>query len=195
MSGHPYGQSAPATGGPHHPGVKVLYCLVPPLTLGLLGMVPSLVLAVRRRRPVDLLGAVLFGLVQLTVYVCLGLSPDDGRGSAYSVLGGLCLFVLMLLAPAHFLLMDRARVWLAAGPQPAPQLPTGPMAAMVPMAAPAMPAAWPTPAPGWPPAPAPLPGPMSAPVPAQLPAPAPATADDLQQLGELLRRQAQEGRG
>jgi hypothetical protein len=144
------------TGGPSRPAARLAWCLLPLLTLGLLGMVPALVLAFRRRRPVDTLGAVAAVLVEATFYVCLAVVPGDSQSSG-ALLGGSTGILLLVGAPLHFLLMDRRSQWpvqappVQASPVPAPFVQVPPV---------------------WPPAP----------------------ADDLQQLGELLRRQAQEGR-
>jgi hypothetical protein len=131
------------------------------LTLGLLGMVPALVLAVRRRRTVDVLGAVAAVLVEVTFYVCLAVVPADSHSSG-ALLGGSTGILLLVGAPLHFLLMDRRSQW----PVPTPFVQASfAQTSFVP------------------------PPPVQAP-PRRLPEP----ADDLQQLGELLRRQAQEGR-
>ncbi|MEU9132978.1 hypothetical protein AB0D08_33590 [Kitasatospora sp. NPDC048540] len=126
MSGHPYGPPGHAAGGPHHPALKALYALLPLLTVGLLGLVPSVVLAARRRRPADLAGAVVIGAVQLAVYVCLGLTPDNSQGSPYSIVGGLLLIALAVGAPVHFLVMDRAAAWFPGRPAPHPAFPAHP---------------------------------------------------------------------
>ncbi|WP_457028324.1 hypothetical protein [Kitasatospora sp. P5_F3] len=164
MAGQQFG--AP---GPFRVGPKILFCLVPLLSLGLLGLVPSLVLALRRRRAVDVLGAVVFVLLQLTLYVSIGLSKPDAQDS-FSLIGGLALMVLWLGAPVHFLVLD-AR---------------GGAAKAVP---PAQPGAW-YPPPQYPAAPPTPPQPVPVQPAPQASAP---TQDDLQQLGELLRRQAQDG--
>ncbi|MFD9126061.1 hypothetical protein [Kitasatospora sp. NPDC059571] len=205
MSGHPFGQSGPPGRGPLRLPQRILVALVPVLTLGLLGMVPSVLLAVRRRRAADVLCAVVAGLVQLTVYVALGLTPSGSQETTTaSTVGGMCLLALWLGAPVHYLAADTPRFWFGpAAPvpvawpgagHPAPGHPT-----LVPGAghpAPGHPTLVPGaghPAPGHPtlvPAPA-------VPVPAPAPVPAPPQAapnDDLQQLGELLRRQAGDGR-
>ncbi|MGK4582712.1 hypothetical protein [Kitasatospora sp. HPMI-4] len=175
---HPYGQFGPPAGGPYGWRGKLLCCLVPLLTLGLLGVVPSLLLALRRRSPVDVLGAVFLGAVQLTAYVCLGLVPPNPVHSTVNTVLGLSLVVLWLLTPVHFLVMDAPPLWsrrrqdaqpAPVAPQPDHLYPTLPLSAPLPRAA-------------RPPAPTPP------------PASEPRTADDLQQLGELLRRQVREPR-
>ncbi|MFJ8044439.1 hypothetical protein ACIRBX_28440 [Kitasatospora sp. NPDC096147] len=175
--------------GPFKVGPKILLALVPFLTLGLLGMVPSLVLALRRRRVADVVGAVLVGLVQLFVYVYLGLNdPDSDATNGLTVAGGFGLVALWLGGPAHFLVMDSRHIWGTGAQPPAPAAwyPQPPLQAQ----------------PGYQPypqhpAPMPAPGPLPAPQPQPYPPvqpQGPATQGDLQQLGELLRRQAQEGR-
>ncbi|MGW2397866.1 hypothetical protein ACWCYY_15115 [Kitasatospora sp. NPDC001664] len=167
MAGQQYGSNP----GPLGVGGKVLLALVPLLSLGLLGMVPSLVLAVRRRRAADVAGAVVAGLLQLLVYVAVGLTdPDPDVASGLDLAGGLALFALWLGGPVHFLVMDTQQQWRSKAPAPAPWYPPP----VVPYQ--------PQPQPSYPPRPQPQ------------PQAGPATQDDLQQLGELLRRQAQEGR-
>lgn len=207
MSGPLYGQPAPSAGGPFSLLHRILVCLVPLLTFGLLGMTPSVLLAARRRRTVDVLGAVFFGLVQLTMYVVLGLSPKETTGTWYADVTGLTAIVLWIGAPAHFLIMDSAAIWgRGKDAVPAPWPPQGLL----------LPSPYP---PGAPTrtgpvqqAPAyyqpqqhqPQPQPQQHQPPYQpqqtAPAPHPPTVraapvgDDLQQLGELLRRQAGDGR-
>ncbi|MEV4556994.1 hypothetical protein AB0K51_08340 [Kitasatospora sp. NPDC049285] len=158
----------PVASGPYRPWVSALCAALPVLSLGLLGLVPSLVLAVGRRRRVDVVGAVVFGVLQLAVYVASGLTP---RGEALNlVVVGVALIPLWLGAPVHFLLMNRRRHWPAAKtaypfpvqPYPVPPYPTPPQAY------PAQP----------------YPG-----QPVQ-----PTGAAELRELGELLRRQAGDGR-
>lgn len=180
MSGHQYGQFGPARGGPYGWRGKLMCCLVPLLTLGLLGLVPSLLLALRRRRAVDVVGAVVFGLLTLTAFVTIGLLPADSKGTPGSNFLGGVIVVLWLAAPVHFLVLDSLRFWGLPGSAPAPFVPVQQQAAWhrptmvdAPPASAAAPAA-----PVGPAAPA-------------APAPAP---DDLQQLGELLRRQVQDRR-
>jgi hypothetical protein len=174
MAGQQFG--AP---GPFRVGPKVLFCLVPLLTLGLLGLVPSLVLALRRRRAVDVLGAVVFVLLQLALYVSIGLTDPDSTND-FDVVGGLALMVLWLGAPAHFLVLDSRYGWgipkTVPPVQPGVWYPPAQYPAAVPQ--PPLPRqAHPQPAVPQPPVP-------------QKAAP---TQDDLQQLGELLRRQSQDG--
>ncbi|WP_052390723.1 hypothetical protein [Streptomyces sp. NRRL B-24484] len=209
MSGPLYGQPGPSAGGPFSLLHRILVCLVPLLTFGLLGMAPSVLLAARRRRAVDVLGAVFFGLVQLTMYVVLGLSPKETTGTWYADVTGLTAIVLWIGAPAHFLIMDSAAVWNRRSQgAPAPWPPHGlllpspypPGAPTLTGLAPQTPAHYqPQPQPQQPqyhqPQPQPPYGPQQA-----APAPHPPTvraapgSDDLQQLGELLRRQAGDGR-
>jgi len=179
MAGHPYGQFGAAPGGPSSRGIKTLYCLVPLLTVGVFGTVPSLVLAVRRRRAVDVVGAVVFGALQLTMYVCLGLKPGGSTDTVYDIVGAPAMVLLWLAAPVHFLLMDTRRFWGAALPQPGTWQPS-------------MHPSVPPPPASYAPAGV-MPGVMPAVLPPQPAATPPAPADDLQQLGELLRRQVREG--
>ncbi|MBB4923895.1 hypothetical protein [Kitasatospora kifunensis] len=150
--------------GPFGVVVKVLLCLVAVLTAGLLGFVPAVALAVRRRRRADVLGAVVVGALSLLMFVCAVVAGDDKHATVANGLGAGTMVLLILGAPTHFLLMDRRRVWGG----PAPVL-----------------------------APVPLPGYWAPPPPPeyQLPPQQPVSApvDELQQLGELLRRQAEGG--
>ncbi len=223
MAGHYPGQYGPPLGPPAPGGAyrkpagpygalgKVLCCLAPLLTVGLLCMVPSLVLAVRRRRAYDVAGAVLF-VVLFGVYVVSAVvagSAKSGHDTADTT-GMVAMVLCWLGAPLHFLAMDWRVVW-AAGAQrvpvharPVPSAQPAPSAwytatAPTATAMPAMPA--PTAAPDAfpllgryeaPQAPA---SPASAFPPAPVPRPAATNpGDDLQELGELLRRQAEQGR-
>ncbi|MCU7823125.1 hypothetical protein [Kitasatospora sp. DSM 101779] len=210
MSGPLYGQPGPSAGGPFSLLHRILVCLVPLLTFGLLGMAPSVLLAVRRRRAVDVLGAVVFGLVQLTMYVVLGLSPKETTGTWYADVTGLTAIVLWLGAPAHFLIMDSAAIWGRGNqavpapwpPQglylPSPYPPGAPTQTAPVQQAPAYYQPQPQPQPQYQVQPQPQPQHPAQP---QQVAPTPhpptvraAPGDDLQQLGELLRRQAGDGR-
>ncbi|MFG2913220.1 hypothetical protein ACGF0D_10060 [Kitasatospora sp. NPDC048298] len=223
MSGHHPGQFGPPPGGtPYGPGqgplpapapvagqapipgrfgvlARVLCALAPLLTFGLLGAVPSLLLAVRRRRAYDIAGAAVFCALLLAMVVSAGVAGSLKNPTADTT-GQITLAVLWLLPTAHFLVMDSRAVWLA-GP-PAPQA--------VPYAVPQAVSPYAATVPGYGvPAPA-APGPSVAPRSVQAPsvqapsvqapavqAPAvqaPETAHDLRELGELLRRQAREDR-
>ncbi|MEU3564654.1 MULTISPECIES: hypothetical protein [unclassified Kitasatospora] len=205
----PGGAAGPGgvAGPPPIPGrfgvvVRVLCALAPLVTFGLLGVVPSLLLAVRRRRAYDILGAAVFCALLLAMIVSAGVAGTLKNPTADTT-GQITLAVLWLLPTAHFLVMDSRAVWLAGPPAPqavprtAPQVLSpyavpnvSPYGATVPgYGAPAQ-----APVPAH--APAPVPGPVAptataAPAPS---APAPETAHDLRELGELLRRQAREDR-
>ncbi|GAA2146743.1 hypothetical protein GCM10009760_36810 [Kitasatospora kazusensis] len=177
MAGQQYGQFGPARGGPYGWRGKLLCCLVSLLSLGMLGLVPSLLLALRRRRAVDVLGAVVFGLLTLTVFVAFGLQPRSSASTPSDPLLGLAVMVLWLGSPVHFLVLDSPRFWGMPGPVPAPFVPRQAQAAQAQaQAGPGQ--AGPGPVTAWEP-----------PTVADPPAP-----DDLQQLGELLRRQVRDGR-
>nr|BFD92990.1 hypothetical protein KitaXyl93_43500 [Kitasatospora sp. Xyl93] len=184
---------------------RVLCTVAPLLTFGLLGAVPSLLLAVRRRRAYDIAGAVVFCALLLAMIVSAGVAGTLKNPTADTT-GSVTLAVLWLLPPAHFLLMDSRAVWLAGPPAPsaapravppytAPNVPsyTAPnvpsyTAPNVPPYAATVPG-YGAPAPTAPTAPvAPIP---TAPPPAP---PAHETDHDLRELGELLRRQAREDR-
>ncbi|MFJ2575474.1 hypothetical protein [Kitasatospora aureofaciens] len=154
--------------------VRVLCALAPLLTAGLLGAVPSLVLAIRRRRPYDVVGAVVYCALFLTMIVCAGIAGSL-KASAADVVGQVALGLLWLTPSLHFLLMDRRPLWEPT----APAAPTfSPYASTMPGHITPPPAAPPAAPPAVPPA-----APPTAP-----------PADDLRELGELLRRQAREGR-
>ncbi|MBD0676886.1 hypothetical protein BU198_40930 [Streptomyces sp. CBMA156] len=183
----------------------MLCALAPLLSFGLLGAVPSLLLAVRRRRAYDVVGAVVFCALLLTLIVSAGVAGSL-KNPAADTTGQITLAVLWFLPTPHFLAMDSRAVWLAGptGPQAAPPvLPRAASPYAVPHASPyGAPNASPygTTVPGYGvPAPAPVPaGPVPPPAavpPAGAPsATAPETAHDLRELGELLRRQAREDR-
>ncbi|MFJ7910116.1 hypothetical protein [Kitasatospora sp. NPDC096204] len=230
MSGHHPGQFGPPPGGtPYGPGqgpvpapapvagqapipgrfgvvARVLCALAPLLTFGLLGAVPSLLLAVRRRRAYDIAGAAVFCALLLAMVVSAGVAGSLKNPTADTT-GQITLAVLWLLPTAHFLVMDSRAVWLAGPPAPRAVPSAVPYAvpqAVSPYAAPnGSPYAATVPGYGVP-APA-APGPSVAPRSVQGPsvqasaaqAPsvqAPETAHDLRELGELLRRQAREDR-
>ncbi|MEV7776484.1 hypothetical protein [Kitasatospora sp. NPDC086791] len=185
---------------------RVACAAAPLLTVGLLGVVPSLLLAVRRRRAYDIAGAVVFCALLLTVFVSAGVAGSLKDPTA-DLTGRIALVLLWLTPTAHFLLMDRRAVWEAgrpapkvAPPYPAPYPGPYPAAPVPPYAAPpAAPNSSPyaptatTPEYGVP-APTAVPAPIAPPVPSAPATPAPGTAHDLRELGELLRRQAREDR-
>ncbi|WP_051966727.1 hypothetical protein [Kitasatospora mediocidica] len=188
MAGHYPSQFGPPSPPPRVPGpfgvpAKVLLALLPVLTAGLLGFVPALLLARRRRRGVDVAGAVVFGCLLGLMVVCGGLAGDKRQVVANGI-GMATMVVLIFVPPVHFLLMDRRAVWgVPVAPQPAyPQ----PYAQAYPQAYPQSYAPQPPhPAPGYP-----------SPQPSHQPQPSTqAPVDELQQLGELLRRQAEGGGG
>ncbi|MFF2074536.1 hypothetical protein ACFVXG_07240 [Kitasatospora sp. NPDC058162] len=200
MSGQHPGPYGPTPGGPPYrpapiPGrfgvpARVVCALVPLLSFGLLGVVPSLLLAVRRRRAYDILGAVVYCGLLLTLFVSLGIAGTLNDPTA-DFTGSITLAVLWLTPTLHFLALDSRTVWESRPLPVAPQAvvpsygpPVGPPYAPQ-AAAPYAPTA-----PGYG-APAPVPAPN--PIPAPAPAPAVETSHDLRELGELLRRQAREG--
>ncbi|MFE2107225.1 hypothetical protein ACFXAF_15315 [Kitasatospora sp. NPDC059463] len=123
---------------------RVLAVLAPLLSFGLLGMVPSLLLAVRRRRAYDILGAVVYAGVFLTFFICMGIAGSYPKGDApvADAIGTTMMVLLWFTPPVHFLLMDRQVVWASgrvpAGPYapaagatgygyPVPAAPAGPV--------------------------------------------------------------------
>ncbi|MFF2045823.1 hypothetical protein ACFVVX_35910 [Kitasatospora sp. NPDC058170] len=209
MAGHyPQPGPMPAAAPPLRPGMaagpygvlgKVLCAVTPVVTVGLLGMIPSLLLAIRRRRWFDILGAVVFAGLFLTYLVGAGVAGNDKSAHGADTAGMTAMLLMWFGAPLHYLLMDSRALWNAARPQPT-VLPTPPgyyppPASPYAQTAPVMPYAPPpgyaTPAPVSMPNTAPTPAPAP---PAAAPAAPPAASDDLRELGELLRRQAREGR-
>lgn len=91
MAGQFPGQFGPvvptAAKGPFGVGAKVLLCLVAVLTAGLLGFVPAVALAARRKRRVDVVGAVVFAALSLLMLVCavIGERTSTRRWSTGSV--------------------------------------------------------------------------------------------------------------
>ncbi|MFE2728028.1 hypothetical protein [Kitasatospora sp. NPDC059327] len=202
-----------AATGPYGVLGRVLLTLTPLVTVGLLGMIPSLLLAIRRRRAYDILGAVVFAGLFLTFLVCAGVAGSTGDAPTADTVGMVAMVLMWFGAPLHFLAMDLRAVWEAGRPKAPAQAahyppPAAPYAHPVPGAAYA-----PAPAPGYavplgvpappgaaaPSTPPPAPGygyPAPAPYPpTRVPTapPAPATGEELRELGELLRRQAREG--
>ncbi|MFD0279731.1 hypothetical protein ACFVHB_38370 [Kitasatospora sp. NPDC127111] len=174
---------------------RILWALVPVVTIGLLGVIPSLLLAIRRRRIYDVIGAVVFTGLFAAYLICAGVAGSIKDAPTADTIGMVSMMLLWFGAPLHFLAMDLRVVWDAGRPK-AP----APAAYYAPPAAPAYPAA---PAAGYAPtvpgAPyGSAPGPVPAPAPGYAPpapgaAPAHTTGDELRELGELLRRQAREG--
>lgn len=225
MSGQYPGQFGPPPGGPPYgpapvpgpvpvaerapvPGrfgvaARVLCALAPLLTVGLLGVVPSLLLAVRRRRAYDIVGAAVFCALLLVVIVSAGVAGGLKNPTADAT-GQIALAVLWFLPTVHFLVMDSRAVWLAGRPAPQAVPPYVPQAVspyavpnVSPYAATVPGYGAPAPAPAVPPMPAPVPAAPTAPgpsTPPPAPVRAPETAHDLRELGELLRRQAREDR-
>ncbi|MEU1289359.1 hypothetical protein [Kitasatospora sp. NPDC005856] len=188
---------------------RVLCALAPLVSFGLLGAVPSLLLAVRRRRAYDILGAAVFCALLLAMIVSAGVAGTLKNPTADTT-GQITLAVLWLLPTAHFLVMDSRAVWLAGPPAPQAAQPSAPPHVVAPYASsyaattPGYGAPTPPPtartiqiAPASPASPA-FPAPTAHPTPPLPPAPtahpAPETAHDLRELGELLRRQAREDR-
>ncbi|WAL73546.1 hypothetical protein OU787_19745 [Kitasatospora sp. YST-16] len=199
----------PARAVPYRKGLTALLALIPVLSLGLLGMVPSMVLAVDRRRRADIVGAAVIGLMEVGLFVAAALTPEGEPIDNLTT--GLLLFPLFLGTPVHFLLMNRRDRWPAGAapvpapygyayppvgylPQPGPTVPPGPMVKSGPTMRPAPPYAVTEPHPANPYAtPYPPAAPAVPPAPA-VPAPAaPTGAAELRELGELLRRQAGNG--
>ncbi|MFE6055065.1 hypothetical protein ACFQ6N_30310 [Kitasatospora sp. NPDC056446] len=204
MSGQYPGQFGPPPGGtPYGPGpapgpapvpgrfgtpARVLCALAPLVTFGLLGVLPPLLLAVRRRRAYDILGAAVFCALLLVMFVSAGIAGTL-KNSTADITGQITLAVLWLAPTAYFLLMDRRAVWEAGPPRPHKT----PLAA--PPYGPPVAAPYAATVPGYG-APVPVAAPAATPVVPAAPASpaAPETGHDLRELGELLRRQVREDR-
>ncbi|MEV6977910.1 hypothetical protein [Kitasatospora sp. NPDC093806] len=132
--------------GPYGVLGRVLVVLAPLLSFGLLGMVPSLLLAVRRRRAYDVVGAVLYAAAFLAYVICMGIAGSYPKGDAPTAdaVGTSMMILMWFTPPVHFLLMDRQVVW-AAGRTVQPPAPVGPYAPQPGYGYPAAPVA-PTPA-------------------------------------------------
>ncbi|MDH6136386.1 hypothetical protein P3T37_005811 [Kitasatospora sp. MAA4] len=117
MAGHYPEQFGPPPGQPRVPpgpfGVpaKVLLSLLPVVTAGLLGFVPALLLARRRRRGVDVAAVVVFGCLLALMMVCGVIAGQDKRQVVANGIGMGTMVVLIFVPPVHFLLMDRRAVW------------------------------------------------------------------------------------
>ncbi|WP_425554940.1 serine/threonine-protein kinase, partial [Kitasatospora putterlickiae] len=130
--------------GPYGVLGRVLVVLAPLLSFGLLGMVPSLLLAVRRRRAYDILGAVVYAGLFLTFFICMGIAGSYPKGDAplADAIGTTMMVLLWFTPPVHFLLLDRQVVWSSGRParkpaqsgsyappgggRPGPAVPAGP---------------------------------------------------------------------
>ncbi|TQF03680.1 hypothetical protein E6W39_17385 [Kitasatospora acidiphila] len=183
----------PTAKGPLVVWAKVAICLVPLVTLTFFSFVPAVVLAARRKRTVDVVGAVVVAVTEMVMMVCAVVSGKATSGPANTA--GVCLVLLLIFGtPIHFLLMDRRAVWERGRPEPAPGYPY-----------PQPYGAYPQPVAGYAPAPPVqhrpvvqdrppvqdrLPVQDRPPVQEQSPVAPSAPTDDLRELGELLRRQA-----
>ncbi|WP_329279557.1 hypothetical protein [Streptomyces sp. NBC_00691] len=86
---------------------RVALALVPPLSLGVLGFVPSLVFALRRGTRGDRLTALLFTAASVGWCFQIALTPEETHGFAY-LLDVLLLAVTTLGAAAHCLTVKRS---------------------------------------------------------------------------------------
>ncbi|MFE5734001.1 hypothetical protein ACFQ7A_24215 [Streptomyces sp. NPDC056528] len=85
---------------------RLALALVPPLSLGVLGFVPSLVLALRRGARADWLAALLFTALSVGWWFQIALTPEETHGLAY-LLDLLLLTGSTVAAAAHCLLAGR----------------------------------------------------------------------------------------
>ncbi|MFB7371359.1 hypothetical protein ACFC0D_16100 [Streptomyces sp. NPDC056222] len=92
--------------GPALPGLRARLALavVPLLSLGVLGLIPSLVIALRRGTRGDWLAAVAFTALSVGWWFQVALSPEDTRGAQFA-LDVLLLFGSTLGATAHCLVV------------------------------------------------------------------------------------------
>ncbi|MFD0348963.1 hypothetical protein ACFQ0M_28775 [Kitasatospora aburaviensis] len=113
--------TGPAAGpGPYGALGRTLCILAPLLSFGLLGMVPSLLLAIRRRRAYDFVGAVVFTGLFLAFLVSAGIAGGHSDGTVLDKVGTVALVLLWFGAPLHFVGMDLRAVWDAGRPAPTP---------------------------------------------------------------------------
>lgn len=91
---------------------RVLLAAVPVLSLGVLGAVPSLVIARRRGARADWLAALLFGCVTVAWWFQIALTPEETHGWQFGI-DVLLLFLSTAGAALHCLFAKRC----AAGPR------------------------------------------------------------------------------
>ncbi|MFE9425218.1 hypothetical protein ACFYNO_19845 [Kitasatospora sp. NPDC006697] len=110
-------------------GPATVLCLVAFLTAGLLGFLPAVLLAVRRRTRADLAGAVAAVVLELALVVSAAITDPGSNGGVANHLGVGLMLLMMLGAPLHFLLMNRRAAWdahtpaMKPAPMPTPYLP------------------------------------------------------------------------
>ncbi|MEU9862729.1 hypothetical protein AB0D99_17840 [Streptomyces sp. NPDC047971] len=121
--------AAPPSTGSALPGVpaRVALAVVPLLSLGVLGLVPSLVLALRRGTRGDWLAAVAFTALSVGWWFQVALTPEGTEGAQFA-LDVLLLGGSTLAATAHCLAV-RPTAPLAAQPAAEPAAPSGEPAA------------------------------------------------------------------
>jgi hypothetical protein len=198
----------PRRPGPLGVAAKVALCLLAVFSAGLLGFVPAVLLAARRKTRVDVVGAVVICALSVLMVVCAELSGADQTTSPTKVIGETVMVVLAFGTPTYFLLMDRRSVWDRLRPEPSVWLTYdcvyggGPTFQNQPFPQPSFPA---QPFQNQPFQALPLQQPQAQPFQAQPfqqppvqdrpaqqpPLQQPPAPDELQELGDLLRRQAQ----
>ncbi|WP_175439031.1 hypothetical protein [Streptomyces vilmorinianum] len=101
---------APAAPAAALPGIRARLALavVPLLSLGVLGVVPSLVLALRRGTRGDWLAAVAFTAVTVGWWFQVGLTPEGTRGAQFA-LDVLLLFGSTVGAAVHCLVVRSSK--------------------------------------------------------------------------------------
>ncbi|MGW2546589.1 helix-turn-helix transcriptional regulator [Kitasatospora sp. NPDC001574] len=97
--------SGPRPAGPYGVLGRVLVVLAPLLSIGLLGMVPSLLLAVRRRRAYDIVGAVAFA----GLFLAYGLTVREQEVALLLVRGCDTRDVSRLLAMTPYTVQDHLK--------------------------------------------------------------------------------------
>jgi hypothetical protein len=100
--------------------VKVVWSAVPFLTIGLLGFLPSLYLAVRHRTVRDWIGLACFLAASVGEWTVAWSLPDDGVATSRAQDLAMLFFLMAgtLGAMVHFLVMDRPVAAAAAQPPP-----------------------------------------------------------------------------
>lgn len=119
VPGPMYPQPPSQSGGGRRVLAKVLGAAVPPLTLGLIAFVPSLVLAIRRGTPRHWLFACLFFATTIWEWVVAATMPTDVDTTTIGqdVSLGLCLLINIIGAMVQYLVMYRPA---SSVPVPAP---------------------------------------------------------------------------
>ncbi|WP_405582409.1 hypothetical protein [Streptomyces sp. NBC_01190] len=85
-------------------GLRVLFTVLPAITLGIAAWGSVLWLAVRFRRPLDWVLVPFVAAIAITAFVLIGQAEDEN--STQSNIGGGCLMFCMFAVPVYFLVVD-----------------------------------------------------------------------------------------